>query len=283
MSKKTLAIILMIVLVLTFAVLLSFILNIKVPPEIKVNPLDYDKVDKTVRFEIIKYLLQLLVVAIIGGSIAYLFKLEEDKRKNENTKVEEKRKDEAKLLEERRQDEAKLLEEQRKEAKIKVDIRLDYFNRLGSIYRSIKNARRVLRSKNLTTKYVPNPGLLSETQVSSYLEQMEQVNKAQLELEGLKIEARSLPAFVYLEGVVDKLKSMEEYLRQLLKEFEQYSPLLNSKQQIDFLTLERLNEFTGTTNRSFPFRRDPNKSFRFKENFSTPYSEVIKIIGRNLE
>ena len=82
---------------------------------------------------------------------------------------------------------------------------------------------------------------------------------------------------------------MEDYLRQMLKEFESVSPLLKKNQPVDFMSLEYLDEFTGTTNRNFSFtdeknkRDDQKKNYRFKVHFSESYSTAINEIGKNLE
>jgi len=82
---------------------------------------------------------------------------------------------------------------------------------------------------------------------------------------------------------------MEDYLRQMLKEFESVSPLLKKNQPVDFMSLEYLDEFTGTTNRNFSFRGKKIKKMTRKKiivlkyNFSESYSTAINEIGKNLE
>lgn len=198
----------------------------------------------TVRFEIIKSLLQLIVIAIIGGVITYLFKLQEENRKQEQ---------------------------------IKEDIRIDYFKRLGSIYRSVKRVRRVLRAEDLVSGNTPK--FLTEIQVDLYLGQLDKINNAQLELEGLKIEASGMSAFAGLYKIYRSLKTMEKYLRELLKEYERFSPLLKSNFKVEFSNFERLKEFTGSTDETHSFTVNPERVYRFKADFADQYASVIKTLG----
>ena len=75
----------------------------------------------------------------------------------------------------------------------------------------------------------------------------------------------------------------------MLKEFESVSPLLKKNQPVDFMSLEYLDEFTGTTNRNFSFRGKKIKKMTRKKiivlkyNFSESYSTAINEIGKNLE
>ena len=252
------------ILILCFLIFFSFRLNIQLDPL-----LDNTSIKDTLRFEIIKSLLNLMTVALVGGLIAYLFKLREATQKEEYVQK----------------------DEQRKQEQIRIEIRIDYFKRLGIIYRNIKNARRALRGGGLTTAY---PGNLADTKsllisgdlLELYKKQMKVVNKYQLELEGLKIESKSLPAFVHFNNIETYLGRMEDYLRKILNEFEDKSPLLNNKQPVHFTELERLDEFTGRTtkNRDFKFSggKPPDVYYRFTESFGDLYKKVIEEIGKNL-
>src|SRR5207248_3032449 len=70
--------------------------------------------------EIFKSLLQLVVVIIIGGTIAYLFKEAEQRREW--------------FLRE--------AEERQEQSRVRAAVRVDYLNRLGIAYRGVKAARR---------------------------------------------------------------------------------------------------------------------------------------------
>lgn len=203
-----------------------------------------------IRLEIIKHLLQLAVVIIIGGVIAALFKA---------------------------------VEQEREQSRVRAETRADYLKRLGNLYRNVKAARRLLRAGGLTLKYENNSdNIINQNQVKLYENQIEQINEAQLELEGLKIEAKSLPAFVPIGDVHIKLKLMEDYLRKILNESEATQPLLQNGKDIKFCELERLNEFTGTTKGEFEFKDNTESVYRFKTHFSKPYYEVVKSVSTYL-
>ncbi len=84
---------------------------------------------------------------------------------------------------------------------------------------------------------------------------MNVLNKYQLQLEELKIEALALPAFLENVKLTDHLEEMESYLRPILNEFEKYNPTIEKGEQIELNTLERLDEFTGSTHRTFEFEK----------------------------
>jgi heme/copper-type cytochrome/quinol oxidase subunit 2 len=102
MSSKRLATIILIVFVITISLLVVFSFRL----DHKLNSLLDDTLMKdTIRFEIIKSLLSLLVVIIIGGSLTYLFKLREETQKSDANKK----------------------DDQRKQEQIRIEIRLEYF------------------------------------------------------------------------------------------------------------------------------------------------------------
>lgn len=266
MSAKKLGTILFIVFIGALSLFVFFCIRF----DLNLTPLLDDKsVKDTIRFEIIKSLLNLLVVALIGGLIAYLFRWREETQKREYITN----------------------DDLRKKEQIRIEIRIDYFKRLGIIYRNIKSARRTLRAAGLTSAYQDKkdeikPLLMSETLLKVYKEQMEVINKYQLELEGLKIESKSLPAFINLNDVRCYLGIMEDYLREILDEFEEMCLLLNGDQPVKFTDLERLDEFTGRTtkNRAFKFSKGSTRSinYRFSESFADLYDLVIEEIGKKL-
>jgi len=164
------------------------------------NPLPNDKENK-IQIEIIKSLLQLLVVIIIGGIVSALFKAEEANRE---------------------------------QSRIRVETWKEYLKRIGIVYREVKRARRALTAGGLTTKNNNNPTVISQNQFILYVEQIGIINYAQLELEGLKIEATNLPDFVSLKSISNYLLRSEEYLRQILKEYEAALPALVIEKPVEF-------------------------------------------------
>ncbi|MDJ0647424.1 MAG: hypothetical protein QNJ60_01850 [Xenococcaceae cyanobacterium MO_188.B19] len=160
-----------------------------------------------------------------------------------------------------------------KQDQLRAEIRTDYLKRLGVLYRRVKDARRSLRAAGLTTKFENSPDTLSDAQANAYKKEMQNLNHAQLELEALKIEAESLPAFVSINQLKENLEDMEKYLRKILKEYEKTSPILDSGIRIYWNRLKDLDEFTETAKK---------KTKRFNTQFSDPYYCAIKLISQNL-
>jgi hypothetical protein len=217
----------------------------------------HPEAEESIRVEIVKSLLQLAIVIIIGGVVATLFKTEEQRRDR--------------LL--------KAEEQRREHLRLRAETRADYLKRLSKLYRDVKAARRALRTGGLTTKYPTSkkPISINSVQIGVYKEQMERINEAQLELEGLKIEAKSLPDFASLESVSERLEQMEKYLGDIISEFEEIYPLMQISQPITPDKLKHLDEYTGDK-----YRNSVDTKHRFKADFSEPYSEVIGIISRQL-
>ncbi len=213
-----------------------------------------------VRLELVKYLLQLLVVILIGGVIAALFKMFEHSR-NEKLREGEKARDAA----EKKEDEIK------RQAQLRATIHEEYLRKIGAIYREVKSSRRLLRSEGLTSKHGP-PSNLTERQIETYLREMKRIDASQLELEGLAMESRKLPIFMGVSDLTQNLYAMEDYLRAILSEYEQFAPQLGSENPPSFVDLERLDEFTGTTKRKF-------KGGRFLINYWGPYEKIISKIS----
>jgi len=228
----------------------------------------HPEAEESIRVEIVKSLLQLAIVIIIGGVVATLFKTEE-RRRDRLLKAEEQRREQLLKAEEQR----------REHLRLRAETRADYLKRLSKLYRDVKAARRALRTGGLTTKYTTSkkPISINSVQIGLYKEQMERINEAQLELEGLKIEAKSLPDFASLESVSERLEQMEKYLGDIISEFEEIYPLIQISQPITPDKLKHLDEYTGDKDRN-----SVDTKHRFKGDFSEPYSEVIGIISRQL-
>lgn len=226
--------------------------------------------EQKIIIEISKSLMQLIVVVVIGGGLTALFKAFEDRRKEEKEA-------EAKALEELKEEEKEEKEaEQRYQEKLKLasEIRVDYLQRVGRAYRIAKSTRRALRAAGITTKFKNPPTKLNEKQLQIYKAQMVTLDSSQLELEGLKIEARSLPALLNVKDLEHNLASMENYLRKILREYERsIAEISEEKGTVDFSSLEKLSEFTGSLDKS---NRDG-----FEQKLATPHDNVIKLVSNN--
>lgn len=240
-------------------------------------------VKSNIRIEVTKSLLQLSIIVIIGGFVAALYKSVETERLENQKEVERLREANQKEAERLREANQKNADQILKQDQLRAEIRADYLKRLGVLYREVKSARRSLRAAGLTTRFGNAPDTLSEAEANAYKEEIQDLNHAQLELEALKIEASSLPTFASINNLTNHLRKMEDYLRQILKEYEKMCPILDSGESIYFSQLEHLDEFTGRTSRDFKFTHYERASiYRLKSHFSEPYDDVIKLISQNL-
>ncbi|MEL6556589.1 MAG: hypothetical protein AAFQ94_00300 [Bacteroidota bacterium] len=211
------------------------------------------------KLEVLKYLLQLIVVIIIGGIIASLFKLQEYDRNV---------------------------------TQLKGKVYESYISRIGGLYRQVKGARRILRSNGLSSINRDPHFKFSEHEYAIYSEQMKLLNEVQLQLEGLMIESQHLPIIKGYQIDFD-LHLMEDYLRRIHAEFEAAS----TPKEFDysFHELRRLDEFTcdtRTENFSFegeiahvednPKEYKKTLEYRFMDTFWKPYDSVISRISELL-
>ena len=205
--------------------------------------LDAKDVKDTIRFEIIKSLLQLLVIVIIGGIVTQLFKAAEFSKQ---------------------------------QAQIFLTLRMDFLKRLGDIYSAVKSSRRELRADGLTTKFGGELNLNTAPKQKSYQKHMKSLNKLQLGLEELKRESQSSPALISYTSLVKELKRMEDYLKQVYNEFVPIQQRIEEEKTIELNELERLNEFTCSTKQPFSFKSATKKTdYRFKSHFSQSYKKII--------
>jgi len=242
MSNKKLIFALLIVIIPTLLLITYLIVSVD---NSTLSAIDNKEMKDTIRFEMLKNLLQLFIVMIIGGIVAFFFKSREEAKKEES--VQKKKEQE--------------VERNRNE------IRIDYFNRLGKIYRDVKSIRRILVAEGITSGYKDPPSIMSKQQIKFYCEQMKLLNDNQLLLECLKVEAMSIPEIVKLQNVEKLLFKMEDYLREILNEYEE---IKKKETIVNYSNLIKLDEFTNLP------------EYGFFDNFSTPYRTIIKTIGENL-
>jgi hypothetical protein len=220
------------------------------------------RINDEIRVEVVKSLLQFAVIVIFGGTVTAILKLVER---------------EGKLRQ-------RAAEQEASNIRIRAIILENYLRRLGTIYRQVKASRRALRAAGLTTKFNKAPEFLSHKQSQVYMQQMLALNDAQLELERLKIDAKSLPAFVPLPMLFTKLEIMEDYLRQILAEYEEHAPLLDiDSSNLKFADLVSLVEFTSGTKQdvhsgSYKFKNN----YRLKSHFSNVYEAATYMIKSKL-
>ncbi len=204
------------------------------------------------KLEIVKSLLQLVVVVIVGGVVTLSFR----------------------LLEARRQDERRIEEERRERYQLSSETRMDYLKRVGGAYRTAKAVRRRLQSAQISVKFT-DVGFLSRGQIGIYKAEMRKLNDAQLQLEELKIEAEYHPVFQMAKDLPRMLRSMESYLRKVLSEFEANIFFLEKdNKHASFKNLKRLREFTDEV--------DPKNSKGFEQRFATEHDRIIALVSGSL-
>lgn len=217
------------------------------------SPLPNDPEGK-IRIEIINSLLHFLVVIIIGGTIAAVFK--EHERNQE-------------------------------QAKIRIQMKLDFINRFGELYRIVKKSRRLLRSQGIRMSVTDAPKEFTKKQIEFYLEQMLLLNDVQLEIEGYKIAWENSFLFEKREQIAQYLERMEKYLNKIISQFEEHSQSIKKGEQVDYKKFSYLWEFTAESDNKF-LKEDKQNSYTplesdnkqdvyycFKKLFSLSYGNVL--------
>jgi hypothetical protein len=157
-------------------------------------------VQGTLAFEAAKALLQLGVVAVVGAAVSWAMAEYQ--------------------LEQSRRDKAAELDRQGYE--YRDELLTTTLRRTVVAYTNAKKARRLLRAH--IGVGTGAPGLVRVAEYDRYLEV---VNDAQLDLESVKGDVRtSSPAFSNAQSIEDALKSMEQYLGHVVKEYEQHRHLV---------------------------------------------------------
>jgi hypothetical protein len=184
------------------------------------------------RGELFKATLQLALLGVIGGAVTFMYQ-------SVTGTIAERRKD---------------AEQQIADAAAKRERRRLFVERLGEDYRSVKETRRMLRAAGIERTFHHPPLDLSNDQLAEYARQMLVINKAQLDLEALQIEADHFDIVDNKIALVGLLSNMEDYLSQIVSEYEAKRPKL----PVNFGNLPKLDEFTWDipggqrTARTFP-------------------------------
>jgi hypothetical protein len=204
------------------------------------NPVP-DDTDRKIQTEIVKSLLELLVVTGIGGIIGLLFKG---------------------------------VERNQEQSRVRTEQRIDFMKRIRNLYLDVKSCRRALIVGGLTNKYGRKPENLKKEDIELYKQQMEIINEKQLELEGLKTETEILHSDAK-EEIKGQIDLMEKYLRKIHNEFEKYY----TSENIVFDSLSYLQEFTGPTKDKLKEDENELDKYRLKKELSIPYYKVLGILN----
>jgi hypothetical protein len=246
---------------LTLALILYFLPVIE-NNSTTVSIIDQTGLTDTIRFEIIKSLLQLLIVVIIGALITYFIKLDEDTRKDKSDK---------------KKTELERYNVMRRE-------QMDFVKRLRKLYSAAKSCRRKLKAAGFKIDDSKEKISFNEGQHKFYTTQINLINEIQLTIEDLRDEVNiSSDLEPIKKGVTEELKKMEHYLNEIIKEFRDYGSL-KDKEDENFVKIKKdelsqLIEFISSTkeNREVSGDQD-NSELHFKKNFSMPYHKIVDVV-----
>ena len=215
---------------------------------------NYDVSKDTFDRSITDTLLKVISVSVIGTVLSLL--LEDYKKKQSDL---EKQKEERKLLENN-----------------KDQNRKDVLQSLNKLYAKTKNARRVLRAKGFTRPYYKKEDDDNLLSLSVYDMCMDDINDSQLELESMRHEITT-NKFTFSKPllIAEKLKAMDEYLGELISEYEQHRPafLNNDPPSLKMKELTELKKFLAQV------KKENLKDFK---KFSEPCNDVRKEIRRDI-
>jgi hypothetical protein len=140
-------------------------------------------------------------------------------------------------------------------------------NRVTTSYNNTKRARRNARARGL------NPGATGERiDLNAYDECMADVNDAQLEFETIEDEINaSHETFPSARTIVDCLHTMEEYLSDMIKEYERERRTARGKPDIAVSSLPAFSDFVASA-----------KVSQFKEGYSRPCRIIREAISRDI-
>jgi len=201
-----------------------------------------------IRVEIIKSLLNVLVVVIIGTTVTALF--EAHQRNLE-------------------------------ESKIRVQTKIKSRNRISKLYNRIKSSRRELYAEGLRHEEGIVSGNFNMGQIELNKNEMKKINDIQLELEGMA-EVREKDDSD--KQIVPYLRSMESYLNNILDEYKKSRQELKNKgETVSLEKFPSLIEFTSSPKVDDLHFKDSNEAVsikswkRFKNDFSNSYHIIMGI------
>ncbi|MEP6796168.1 MAG: hypothetical protein ABJB16_17700 [Saprospiraceae bacterium] len=237
--------ILFLLFLITLGILIHFIYKVPSPND----------PDGKIQIEIIKGLLDVLVVIIIGSTIAALFKAYE--RNIEQTKIHS-------------------------------QMKLDFIKRIGKLYRKAKTIRRKLRTEGI--KIEKDHIELTLKQYEFYSNQMNALNDVQLEIEGFKIASKNSFLFPGCKPITIHLLRMEVYLNKIHGEFEEQNANIKRSELFDMTNLYFLQEFTSSATNHLltdkliyskliqyePKSPEGKTHYCFKNIFSNSYANLLK-------
>ena len=181
----------------------------------------------SIGIEIVKAGLQLGVIAIVGGGVASALRYLESLRENQLKHLESVRENQRKIN----------------------DYRLDVLRGVTTSYNQIKGVRRVLRSLGFNS-LAASP--LAPDHVTEFHAQMKSLNDAQLTLEHIKREVRvRSDAFPVDKTLDDLLQKAEDYVRNVLHDWEKHGVNIVAGASRQILPMKNLKNFLGSSEEGF--------------------------------
>lgn len=233
----------------------------------------------TLELEVAKSLLQLGVVAVIGAVVSVLvFEYQRERLKLDETAdlerkaLENKAELERQALEKKADLERQALEKKRdldrKGLEYRETLLLSILSRAMDAYGRAKKARRLLRGRAISTRDQERVVLADQYDLC-----FDMLNDAQLDLENLARDVgTSAKAFSEPVALVEHLRSMDDYLNELIGEYEgARSRFSGDAPSLPLRELQYLGDFLKTA-----------KESKFMPGMVIPYHEVQKGIRGDL-
>lgn len=205
-----------------------------------------DAAQGSLKFEAAKSLLQLGVVSVVGAVVSILV----FEYQRERQAIDKKR------------------ELDRKRLEYRETLLLSILSRTMDAYGRVKKARRILRGRTISSEA---PGRLVPLEL--YDANFDVLNDAQLDFENLARDVdTSAKAFAEPKALVENLRSMDDYLGELIGEYEDSRHRFSgSAPSLPLGELPRLEDFLG-----------PVKGSDFLKQVVYPYHDVQKAIRADL-
>lgn len=146
---------------------------------------------------------------------------------------------------------------QRAKSNAQNELRKSLLNQLIRSHKDTKRARRLLRAKK---------------SLANYDEQLEVINDTELNIESIAEEIQAA-SFIFSNpnDLIGNLKSMTNYLRLLIEEYENVRPKLHEEAFDNISVLIQLNDFVR-----------PYNEGTFNTNFSKKYREALELIQHDI-
>ena len=231
-------------------------------------------------------LLQVIAVGVIGSIFSLLLTQytasqaslqAERQRYHEQLQLELERARNEQLRAE--QEERVRMEKQRDAERVvirnKNELKKDIIRRISHIYNETKGARRMLRAKALSTAYNDKNVVNANLYIKPYAQYMEVINDLQLELEGIREEINSNKAHVSYyandENIQACMKEMEQYLGEVISEYETSRLKFNDKAYAPYMDFDKLKDLLSSA------RQGSQTAFRtrFINNYKSVISDML--------